>query len=137
MKLADAFGIHWIVVADNDPAGQTYLAAAQGLLAGRAIADHILTLPAWDIETYLCMSGYATTYQNSVSPQKVAANPNPHAVGTPDHWQHLVNKQQPSKGKPARVIQVIEEIEAQGAAGVPAFFGALVALASAKAHEGV
>lgn len=137
VKLADAFGIHWIAVADNDPAGQAYLATAQGLLFARAAADHVMTLPAWDIETYLCINGYGATYQNSAAPQKVAANPNPHPPGTPDYWQHLVNKQQPSKGKPARVIQVIDQMEAAGAAGVPAFFGALVALAAAKAHEGV
>jgi putative ATP-dependent endonuclease of OLD family len=137
IKLADALGIHWIAVADNDPAGQGYIATAQAMLTGRVAADHIVMLPAWDIETYLCISGYPTIYQNSVAAQKVAANPNPFMPGTADYWQHLVNKHQPGKGKPARVVQVIDQIEAQGAAGVPPFFGALVALASAKAHEGI
>jgi len=137
IKLADALGIHWIAVADNDPAGQGYIATAQAMLAGRLATDHIVMLPAWDIETYLCISGYFTTYQNSANPQKIIANPNPFALGTADYWQHLVNKQQPGKGKPARVIQVMDEIEAQGAAGVPLFFGTLVGLARAKAHEGI
>lgn len=136
IKLADQLGIHWIVVADGDPQGQKYAAAAQALLNGRAAADHISQMPAYDIETLLCLNGYGHLYQATIVQQKLAAKPNPHAVGTHDYWQHVTNELQPGRGKPARMLPVLEAIELNNAAGVPQYFKDLIALALAKAKEG-
>jgi putative ATP-dependent endonuclease of OLD family len=136
IRLAEQFGIHWIVVADGDPAGNGYVATAQGLLNGRTAADHIRQLPAWDIETYLCINGYGHLYQATISPQMLANAPNPHAVGTADYWQHVVNQLQPKKGKPTRILPVIDAIEAAGAPAVPAYLTQLIDLALLKAQEG-
>lgn len=136
IKLADQLGIHWIVVADSDPQGQKYAAAAQALLNGRAAADHISQVPAYDIETLLCLSGYGHLYSATIVQQKLVAKPNPHAVGSHDYWQYVTNELQPGRGKPARMLSVLDAIEANGAAGVPQFFKDLIASAVAKAKEG-
>lgn len=136
IKLADQFGIHWIVMADGDPAGTDYVNSARALLGGRPEADHIAQLPACDIETYLCLQGYGYLYAATVSPQKSATHPNPHAVGSSEYWEHVVNKLQPKSGKPTRIIAVSEAIEANGAASMPAYLKSLSDLALLKAGEG-
>lgn len=137
IRLADALGIHWICVSDGDPAGEGYANTAVGLLAGKPAQDHIRTLPAWDMETYLCMNGFGDIFEASASPQKVAANPNPHAQGTQEYWQHLVNKHQPTKGKPVRATQVVDRLDQQGAASIPPFLVDLANFAVAKGKEGL
>ncbi len=136
IKLADQFGIHWMVVADGDPAGQKYVTTAQASLNGRTATDHISQLPAWDIETYLCLEGYGHLYEASISTQKLKDNANPHAQGTSLYWQHVVNKLQPDKGKPTRILPVIDAIEAAGGNKMPAYLKTLIDLSLRKAKEG-
>lgn len=136
IKLADQLGIHWIIVADGDPQGQKYAATAQGLLNGRVASDHISQMPAYDIETLLCLNGYGHLYQATIVHQKLLAKPNPHAPATPAYWQHVTNELQPGRAKPARMLPVLDEIEQNGAAGVPQYFKDLTALALAKAQGG-
>lgn len=136
IQLADQLGISWIVIADGDSAGGKYVATAQSLLAGRNATDHIVQVPAYDIETFLCLQGYGYLYQTSVSPQKVAANPNPYAAGTAQYWEHVVNKLQPEKGKPTRILPVIDALEAGGSATIPLFIKTVIDQALNVAKEG-
>jgi putative ATP-dependent endonuclease of OLD family len=135
IKLADAFGIHWIVIADGDPKGQEYANNAQALLQGRVANDHISQMPAYDIETLFCLNGLGYIYNATTVAQKLIANPNPHNHGTPEYWQHVTNKLQPGRGKPARMHAVLEAIEQGGMALVPQYFKDLIGLALAKAKE--
>jgi putative ATP-dependent endonuclease of OLD family len=136
IRLADQFGIHWIVVADADPAGDIYIATARGCLNGRVVADHIRQIPAWDIETYLSINGYGHLYVTTISPQLEAQNPITDLEGTPNYWKHIVTKLQPKKGKPTRVARVLEEMEKNASAGVPQYLREVVHLAVAKSKEG-
>lgn len=136
IHLADQFGIHWIIVADSDPAGNTYVATAQDCLSGRVTADHIRQIPAWDIETYLSINGYGHMYESTISQQMLTQNPIIQAVGTPDYWKHVVTKLQPKKGKPTRVASVLEEMEKQTSLGVPQYLREVIELAVAKGGEG-
>ncbi|MEN3748771.1 DUF2813 domain-containing protein [Sphingomonas sp. HF-S3] len=136
IRLADQFGIHWIVVADADGSGNGYAAAAQGLLNGRHGADHIRQIPAWDIETYLSIHGYGHMYLATVSAQLQALYPISDPVGTDNYWKHVVTKLQPKKGKPARVAGVIEEMEKPSSRGVPQYLREVIELTVAKTGEG-
>lgn len=136
IKLAEQFGIHWIVMADGDAQGDKYIDSAKALLAGRAEADHIAQVPAYDLETYLCMQGYGHIYEATISAQKLLDYPHVHAHGTNEYWEHVVNKLQPKSGKPTRVIPVTEAIEANGVANMPPYLKSLVDLALLKANEG-
>ena len=136
IRLADQFGIHWIVVVDGDNAGNNHVATAHGCLNGRVAADHIRQVPAWDIETYLSINGYGHMYVATISAQLQAQNPITVAVGTPDYWKHIVTKLQPKKGKPTRVAAVLDEMEKPTSAGVPQYLREVIELAVAKAGEG-
>lgn len=136
IRLADQFGIHWIVVADADGAGNGYVTSAQGLLNGRNATDHIRQIPAWDIETYLSISGYGYMYLTTVSAQLQTQHPIADPVGTDNYWKHIVTKLQPKKGKPARVAGVIEEMEKPASAGIPQYLREVIELAVAKSEEG-
>lgn len=135
IKLADQFGIHWILVADADPAGDKYIATGRLLLAGRVEAEHICQLPAWDIETYLSIHGYGHIYEETISEQLRQQNPMHFAHGTVDYWKHVVTKLQPKKGKPERVSAVVDAIEAAGPQGIPQYIRNLIEHAIAKSVE--
>ena len=136
VRLADQFGIHWIVVADADGAGNGYVATAQGCLNGRNFADHIRQIPAWDIETYLSINGYGHLYKASISQQLLGLYPITDPEESVEYWKHVVTKLQPKKGKPTRVAGVLEEMEKPGSAGVPQYLRDVIALAVAKGKEG-
>jgi putative ATP-dependent endonuclease of the OLD family len=136
IRLADQFGIHWIVVADADPAGNGYVATSQSCLNGRVATDHIRQIPAWDIETYLSINGYGQMYFATISQQQLASHPITDPVGTPAYWKHIVTKLQPNKGKPSRVAAVIEEMEKPASAGVPQYLREVIELVVAKSKEG-
>lgn len=134
--LADEFGIHWIVVADADEAGNGYVTTARGRLNSRNALEHIRQIPAWDIETYLSIHGYGHMYVATISEQLQDNHPNNFADGTDEYWKHVVTKLQPKKGKPTRVASVLEEMEKSASPGVPQYIRDVIELAVAKAGEG-
>lgn len=135
IKLADQFGIHWIVISDSDPAGNGYTTTAKAALAGRLEHDHIKQTPAWDMECLLCAHGYGDLYEATIAPQKLAQTPITEQVGTAEYWKQVVNLQ-PKKGKPTRVATVIEEMEKPASKGIPAFISEIIQLAINKAKDG-
>lgn len=62
IKVADALGIKWHLVADGDDAGKEYVKAAKDRLDTRQDADHISILPASNMDVLLCYSGYGAPY---------------------------------------------------------------------------
>ena len=116
IKLADQLGIEWLVVADDDPAGNNYIRSARRQIDGRSEDRHLHKLEHGDLEVFLCIEGYGSVYEASVSAQKkgnvTAQN------GTLNYWKQ-VTKAQPDKSKPQNVVKVIEQIESKGEQGVP------------------
>ena len=116
IKLADQLGIEWLVVADDDPAGNNYIRSARRQIDGRSEDRHLHKLEHGDLEVFLCIEGYGSVYETSVSPQK---KDNVRAQnGTLDYWKQ-VTKAQPDKSKPQNVVKVIEQIESKGKQGIP------------------
>jgi putative ATP-dependent endonuclease of the OLD family len=136
IKLADQLGIHWIATADGDPDGTRYVNTARGFLNGRVEANHIRQVPAWDIENYLCHSGFGQLYLQSMSPQKLQNNPLPNIQDAAAYWKQVIKNQGYLDGKPAHMLSVFEEIEKLGVAGVPPYLREIVELAVAKGGEG-
>lgn len=136
IKLADQLGIHWIATADGDGDGTRYVNTARSLLNGRVEIDHIRQVPAWDIENYLCHSGFGNLYLQSMSPQKLQNNPLPNAQDVVAYWRQVIKNQSYSDGKPAQMLSIFEEIEKLGIAGVPQYLREIVELAVVKAGEG-
>lgn len=135
IKLADQLGIHWIATADGDGDGDRYVNTARSFLNGRVEADHIRQVPAWDIENYLCHSGFGQLYLQSMSPQKLQNNPLS-IIQDAAYWKQVVKNQGYADGKPAHMLSVFEEVEKLGVAGVPPYLREIVELAVAKGGEG-
>ena len=109
--LADSLGIEWLIVADGDQAGTSYVDSARGQLGTRSTSDHIQQMDHGDMEVFLCMEGYGAVFKAGVSPQKkgtITAK-----VGTIGYWEQ-VNDAQQRKSKPQNAIAVIDEMERLG-----------------------
>ncbi|MCY4007959.1 MAG: DUF2813 domain-containing protein, partial [Rhodobacteraceae bacterium] len=53
IKLADALGIHWIVLVDGDHQGKSYAQTAQNQLNDRSESNHLFCLPNDNIEIFV------------------------------------------------------------------------------------
>nr|WP_279380474.1 DUF2813 domain-containing protein [Polymorphobacter multimanifer] len=136
IKLADQLGIHWIATADGDAAGEGYINTSRAFLNGRVEADHIRQVPAFDIENYLCHSGFGQLYLQSMSAQKVQNYPLPDAIDAVSYWKQVIKNQGYLDGKPAKMLSVFEHIENLGSVALPLYLRETVELAVAKAKEG-
>ncbi len=116
IKLADQLGIEWVVLADNDDAGESYKRSAQAQLNGRTENDHIRLLDHGTMEVFLCMEGYGEIYEDSVSDQKRASVTADQ--GTIDYWKQVVGAQQ-KNSKPKNALVVSERIVRIGKNAVP------------------
>lgn len=70
IKVADALGIHWHLVADSDPSGQKYIEDAKALLNDRPETDHISSLTHPNIDILLCCCGYGQPYGTELGRRK-------------------------------------------------------------------
>ena len=116
LKLANALGMEWVVLADGDAGGHTYVGQAMNALTVGDAAKHVKQLPTDNMEIYLCKSGYGHLYEANISPQKAATVTSPQ--GTDAYWQE-VTKAQPNRSKPRMAYDVAQAIRQAGAGGVP------------------
>lgn len=116
LQLADQLGIQWHSLSDGDPAGAKYADKARAKLNGRPEANHISTLPAANIEEYLCLHGFGHIYTANISAQK--AQLVTVAPGHADYWKQVL-KAQSGSYKIQCVLKVVQAIEA--GAAPPAF----------------
>lgn len=116
MKVADALGIRWFLLADGDQEGQRYYRSAENHLNGRISDDYIKLLSYENIEVLLCNNGYGQPYIDRIGPQqegRVTEAPN-----TPNYWQQVCQIVK-NKSKPAAALDAILLMKEQGAEGVP------------------
>jgi putative ATP-dependent endonuclease of OLD family len=62
IKVADALGIRWHLVADGDDGGAKYIEEARKLIGKRVEAKHISVLSAPNMDVLLCKAGYGDPY---------------------------------------------------------------------------
>ena len=119
IKIADALGIRWHLVADNDDGGKKYTDDARDLLKGRREPDHISVMKYSNTDILLCRSGYGQPYLAGVGTQKrgeLTAK-----AGTPEYWQQvykIINKTR-KFSKPAAALDSIMLMKKEGSSGVP------------------
>jgi putative ATP-dependent endonuclease of OLD family len=65
LRLAADLGIDWVVLTDGDEAGLRYAAIAERYAKGQPLDDHLVELPAQDIEHFMWESGYADVYRRA------------------------------------------------------------------------
>ncbi len=120
IKVADALGIGWHLVADGDPGGQKYVEVARSLLNGRREKNHISPLGHPNIDVLLCCSGYGKPYRDGVGPKKEAELAGIKA-DSPEYWDKVYTIVNKTRGfsKPEAALQSILEMKKLGADGVP------------------
>lgn len=116
IKVADALGIKWFLMADGDSEGEKYAKSAEKHLNGRAKSDHIKILSHENMEVLLCISGYGQPYINRIGTQqqsRLTLN-----LNDPSYWNEVC-KVVKSKSKPAAALEAILLMKEQGPDGVP------------------
>lgn len=111
LKLARSLGIAPFVITDGDDAGQRYTATVRSFTRGRE-EEHLLTLPAMDIEHYFYQRGFADVFRER--------------AGVPEHYN---KKQYPSSKiiataikkvtKPGMALAVLGEMQKRGPDSIP------------------
>ena len=119
IKIADALGISWHLVADGDGGGKKYIRAAENLLQNRTKEDHISELEYSNIDILLCCSGYGQPYLDGVRTTEQCRELTAKA-DTPKFWQQvyeIINR--PRFSKPAAALDSIMLMRNRGGSGVP------------------
>ena len=118
MKFADAMGIEWHLVADNDPAGNDYVKAAQSQIGQREATRHISQLQHGDLELFLCMEGFGGMYEQRVDSNELNNIARNYGMGTLDYWEQVI-KAAGKKSKVPCAVAIVEEMERCGSSSVP------------------
>lgn len=104
IKVADALGIKWHLVADGDDGGNRYAKAAREVLGTRSEADHISVLPASNMDVLLCASGYGASYLSGV----ITQTPDPGAGS----WEDVLAEMKSTfENKPGQALSVAKKLE--------------------------
>ena len=134
LKLAQALGIEWHLLADGDPAGNGYVGDAKGLLDGTPERDRISQLTDRDIEHACWNCGYDGVYESAVTGSRRRRLQS--AVGSPSYPLDVIKAAQKASSKPALAYGVLIEADKEGSPGVPAEIKAAIdrAVTLARRH---
>ncbi len=119
IKVADAMGINWHLVADNDGGGEKYIESAKELLEDREETSFITKLSHPNIDVLLCCNGFGTPYRQGVGPQKEAELTEPEE--SDGYWLQvykIINKKR-GFSKPAAALESLFMIRDRGDTAVP------------------
>ena len=117
IQVAEAMGIHWIALTDNDLGqGKPDQTKVLNSLGVRAEEDVLFVMPEDDIEQHLCASGFGHVYEGFLTPQTQAKINVPKT--DPGYFKQLTKAV--DDHKIAAVHQVIDDIRA-GAIVPPLF----------------
>lgn len=68
LAVADALGIQWVILTDNDAEGQKTIAKARAKLNGRSPRPRLQIMSESNIEHHLCATGYGDIYEAFLNP---------------------------------------------------------------------
>ncbi len=115
LKVANALGIQWVVLRDNDLQGAHDLEAIRRQLAGRQEVDVCVTMPERHIELHLCNSGFGPVYESFLTDRLRSRVTLP--TTDPGYWAQLLDvvKSNREFSKPAAMQGVMAMIRAGSA----------------------
>jgi putative ATP-dependent endonuclease of OLD family len=135
MKIANALGIQWFLMADGDSAGENYKNRAKKYLAaGENITDRALALTNATIEHEFWANGFQDFIKDT------ALQANTKAAYSNDEIKSLIKSAIKEKGgKPAFAQALADEVRQRGASSIPPniqkIIHRVVQLAGGQAHE--
>lgn len=110
LKVANALGIAWVMLADNDQQGADDRQKALSNLNGKNETDVLFMMPEANIELHLCANGFGAVYEgfltDNVRP-RVTAN-----LEDADYWPQVLSaiKKLRTYSKPAAIQEVVQNI---------------------------
>jgi len=117
IQVAEAMGIQWIAVMDNDQQGKADQEKVRRSLGARPESDVLFVMPEDDIEQHLCASGFSHVYESFLNKQ---AEANIKATKTDTEYSKQLTKAV-ADHKIAAVHAVLTEIR-DGVNGAPPLF---------------
>lgn len=117
LKVAEALGIKWVALCDNDQQGIKDQAKVREYLNGRDESEVLHVMPESDIEQHLCSSGFGAIYESLLTDQTKAQVTT--AATDPLYWKQVTKAVH--RQKIAAVSLILEEV-LSGRAGVPPLF---------------
>jgi putative ATP-dependent endonuclease of OLD family len=130
VRLANAIGIEWHLLADGDDAGQSYVRAAKRELNKRSVRDRVTAIAERDVEHCLWENGYARVFQEAAFPGQKPGQPRKRKMGkrarrrARRRGQHgpkfVIDKAIHNQSKPFMALKALEAVAEPGSAGVPA-----------------
>uniref|UniRef100_A0A7V4GA25 DUF2813 domain-containing protein n=1 Tax=Desulfobacca acetoxidans TaxID=60893 RepID=A0A7V4GA25_9BACT len=126
LKVADALGISWHCLFDNNSEGQKYKTKVLPYLRGRTQDNHISTIPEANIDLFLCKNGFTHIYKNYITPNihsRITVNRN-----DPQYCDQLyaaINNLR-RFSKPRAAWEVVEDIRHRGPEAIPPFLAAVL-----------
>ncbi len=121
-KVANAFGIPWYCVMDDDSGRAKYEPGVMANLGSALEADRV-TFPYPNAEIHLLTHGYDTVYAPLMPTQNLARVTK--VIGTPGYWEEFACNL-PSKAKTRGAAAVASEMERRGVTGVTAELAAIL-----------
>lgn len=85
---ANALGVRWCVLADNDTQGTPDRAKVLEKLNGASATDVLFQMQEKDIEEYLCVHGFGAVYESYLNPQ--TARQVTCTKGEPSYWRQVL-----------------------------------------------
>ncbi|HSK81249.1 MAG TPA: DUF2813 domain-containing protein [Thermoanaerobaculia bacterium] len=131
-KVANALGIPWYCVIDDDSGRSKYEPSVVANLGGAAPQDRYV-LPYRNAEIHLLENGFDDVYRTLMPSQNLARVTK--APGDPDYWAEYANNF-PARAKTRAAAAVANEIETRGSSSVPVQLKAAIEKAIALAAGG-
>lgn len=107
IKLADALGIHWFVVTDNDQGGIDYLNEAKLLLNGRDEKIHMQHIPFQNMDILLCYKSGDEPYRRAINSTDLLSLSTNYGDKTVKFYEELYKKLPRKFSKPKAANEVI------------------------------
>ena len=103
---ANALGMRWCALADNDDQGTSDRKKVHENLNGNKAEDVLFQMPEKDIEEHLCIQGFGSVYASYLGQQTASQV---HAEkGSPAYWRQVLNAIKKSYSKPEAALRVAD-----------------------------
>jgi putative ATP-dependent endonuclease of OLD family len=118
IKVAEALGIEWHVLADGDEAGKDYAETARRFVPDEKFDERLTVLPMKDIERFFWNHGYRGVYQRFARlPDKKLQHFSPGKV-----IRVAIHK----RSKPFLALSIVEAIAQEDSPGIPVILRTLI-----------
>ena len=119
IKVANALGIEWFVLADGDHQGNHYVREAESQLQQAELpTNRVLQLDTKDIEHLFWDSGFSSSFIDKLEPQQL--NHVQQFQNNPDRYKkETIKAAIKNVGKPAMALEIIDLVKDGGRSNIP------------------